>query len=303
MKLKVTLLIIFTVVALLYYVLPHPSLPTSSTITMFQKGMKNAEVLNLQHELSTLKCFEGTFTGIYDTNTVDAVKNFQTQNKLPIDGVVDIHTFNLIADKIITLKKVVVMIDPGHGGADGGTVSGNAIEKEITLGISLKLKKLVEALGYNAQMTRETDISLTSLTQPNGISTWETRDLKARASIINKSKARVFLSIHVNSFPEATAINGASLYYSDVYPQSKGLAKAIQTSLNNITSEGFVRQARESSKVGFLLLRRATVPGVLIETGFLSNQQERDLLMTEAFRDKTAKAILDGLLASKILEN
>ncbi|MDP4092796.1 MAG: N-acetylmuramoyl-L-alanine amidase [Bacillota bacterium] len=188
---------------------------------------------------------------------------------------------------------VDVVVDPGHGGIDSGTSSGSLEEKNITLDISNKLEKYLEDGGYNTILTRTSDTSLYKLSTISG--TEEKRDLNSRVNIINGSKAKLFISVHVNSFTKYPDYNGSIVYYNDKVKGSRDLAVCIQKSLNALTINGKPRMAHNSQVGNFYITNNTNIPGVLVETAFISNSTEKNLLKTAAFRTSIAKAIAKGV--------
>lgn len=187
----------------------------------------------------------------------------------------------------------IIVVDPGHGGVDGGTGAGGFLEKEINLSISKRLKEILEEKGYKVVLTRSVDESLENLGPEGGGRHY--RDLAARAEIINSSDAQLFLSIHVNSNVNNPRACGSIVYYSARFTQSGVLADCIQNALNGLEAGTFERTAHAAQKAGFYLLNTSKIPGALIEAGFITNPDERLLLTTDEFRDKLAARIADGV--------
>jgi N-acetylmuramoyl-L-alanine amidase len=183
-----------------------------------------------------------------------------------------------------------VVIDAGHGGGDPGAKSVTGIvEKHLNLDIALRLKKYLSRVGVYCIMIRETDRDYFG--SGNGYSTSKRRDLSHRIQIANQSKADVFVSIHANSFPQ-NIYHGAQTFYSKNNPESQRLAEAIQEQL--VSSLG--PNHRKAKKGDFWILELTEMPGVIIETGFLSNPEEARLLATEQYREQLALAIYHGLI-------
>lgn len=185
-----------------------------------------------------------------------------------------------------------VIIDPGHGGIDEGAVVIGVKEKNITLDISKNLKDYLKQKGYKVSMTRESDISLYKLSRAGN--TIQQRDLNTRVQMINDSKAGFFISIHVNSASRYPHESGSIVYYGSM-PQSRELAYYIQKSLNNIVLNNQKRKAHNIEVSKFYIQRNTKIPGVLVETGFISNNQERNLLTKASFKNTIAKAIADAV--------
>ena len=189
----------------------------------------------------------------------------------------------------------MIVIDPGHGGVDGGASYGGFLEKEINLSISRRLKNLLEKKGFQVVLTRDRDESLESLSPEDG--SRHQRDLSARAAKINGLDAQLFLSIHVNSNKNNPNACGSIVYYGTKIEQSSVLANCVQHSLNCIETDAAGRDTHASQTGDFFLLNNTRIPGVLIETAFITNYSERQLLAEDEFRDRIAAAIVEGVLA------
>ncbi|HEY9061473.1 MAG TPA: N-acetylmuramoyl-L-alanine amidase [Pseudobacteroides sp.] len=187
----------------------------------------------------------------------------------------------------------VVVIDPGHGGIDGGTTLAGVMEKEVNLYISKKLKFYLEEKGFEVIMTREKDTSLDGLSKTG--ETRHLRDLNARVNLINSSNAKLFLSIHVNCYLRNPSANSAIVFYSSKYPKSKILAESTQKELNSITFDGNKRSPHEPITADYFILNKTNIPGVIVETAFISNDNDRYLLKKDEFKDELARAIAQGV--------
>jgi N-acetylmuramoyl-L-alanine amidase len=201
---------------------------------------------------------------------------------------------NSYKNNFINSYTKIVVIDPGHGGIDGGTSKDGILEKDINLDISKRIKALLEQKGYKVILTRETDTSLDNLTNISG--SRHQKDLKARTDIINNSNAQLFLSIHGNCHIKNLNADGSIVLYNDRFTQNKEIAYSIQRALNNIIINGKKRTMHSpESHSTFYLLNCTKIPGVIIETAFVSNQVERQLLMQDMFKDEIANAIVGGI--------
>ena len=189
---------------------------------------------------------------------------------------------------LVSGRKVV--IDPGHGGGDPGAKACGIIEKDLNLDISLRLKKYLSRVGVYCIMIREKDHDYFG-TGPN-LGTKKRRDLNYRIQIANQSKADLFLSIHANSFPQAI-YRGAQTFFNKDNTESKRLAEKIQEQLVNRLGPN----NRKAKGGDFMVLNFTKIPGVIIETGFLSNLEEAKLLATESYQEKLAEAIFHGVVS------
>ncbi len=183
----------------------------------------------------------------------------------------------------------VFVIDPGHGGVDPGTVVGSIYEKNINLDISLALRDELTKLGAIVYMTREGDYDLGT---PKA--TYRKKsDFDHRISYINKSKADYYLSIHLNYLSDAS-YSGVQVFYSTVQEQNKDLALSIQNYMNE--KLGTDREIKKISN-SIYMYSKLTVPGVLIECGFLSNSSERQLLQDENYIREFATYLAESFVS------
>jgi N-acetylmuramoyl-L-alanine amidase len=200
-------------------------------------------------------------------------------------------------------SNIDVIIDPGHGGVDGGAVGvTGSIEKELNLNISLYLKEILAAEGLNVLMTRSTDISIHSEDAVT-IRQKKTSDLKNRLGIINANPDAIIISVHQNSFT-AGYVHGTMIYYGVINENSKQLAEKIKRAIQNLQPEN-EKQLKSAGKDLFLMTKAKGI-AVLVECGFLSNAKEETLLKTENYQREMAMAIANGVfayLAAGITEN
>lgn len=197
------------------------------------------------------------------------------------------HIFN--RNSRAEAEAVTIVIDPGHGGRDPGKVGvNNALEKDINLKIALKLKNLLEDKGYKIIMTREEDIGLYSEGEANK----KRADLNNRIKLINESDAKFVLSIHQNSFPQEY-VKGAQVFYYAESVEGKKLAEILQEKIKETIKDGNHRKAK--SNQSYYMLKKTECPLVIVECGYLSNQQEAALLITDEYQEKMAEAICLGV--------
>lgn len=187
----------------------------------------------------------------------------------------------------------VIVLDAGHGGEDGGAVSPDGVEEShINLEVANRVHDMLRFTGQQVVMTRTEDISL-----DHGESTMRKRkaaDLKERVTIVNGVDHAVLISIHQNSLPSSPVTHGAQVFWN-VQPGAEELAQAVQNTLNlciNPTNEKHPRQIPST----VYLMKHSTAPAILVECGFLSNQQETMQLQDTAHQQKLALSIAAGLL-------
>lgn len=186
----------------------------------------------------------------------------------------------------------IIVVDAGHGGIDGGAGVDGLLEKDINLAIAQRLNKALTRKGYTVVMTRDADISLDDQNQLSR--SRHRRDLIARTEIINASRAELFVSIHEN-VSKKTSADGSIVLYGTRFPQSRAIALCIQRALNGILIDGEKRTIHDPRTADFYLLYNAEIPGVVVETAFLSNPRERKLLSEDGFQEKMARTIVLGI--------
>jgi len=173
------------------------------------------------------------------------------------------------------IRYTTVVIDPGHGGFDRGGIPGQVVpEKTMTLDVSLRLKPLLEKAGYKVVMTRDTDVFV---------------PLGTRVAIANSYPNAIFVCIHFNSATRAGA-NGIETYFYSA--ESAPLAGSIHSAMVG----GAPSENRGVRRRGYFVLRKTTVPAVLLECGFLTNPTESRYAQTNAYRQQLAQEITRGIL-------
>ncbi len=185
---------------------------------------------------------------------------------------------------------MTVVIDPGHGGQDGGASCGGVLEKELNLNVSLKLRDIIASNGGAAVMTREGDAP--DVPGANGKFV-KRDDLRYRLDVLDKADADLFISIHMNKFSEPK-YSGAQVFYSQNGEESKVLGEIIQKSLRENIDPENSREAKRNES-GIYILKNAKVPAALVECGFLSNPTELEKLKTEEYQQSLAEAIYKGI--------
>ena len=180
---------------------------------------------------------------------------------------------------------MTIVIDPGHGGNDPGACGGTVKEKDLVLKQGLMLGHFLRALGYKTKLTRDKDIRVVLVTRQKSI-----------------NEGDLFVSLHINGAVSKAAA-GVSVWYHGDDSSGKELATYILDNL--IDSGGFPRYGpgviadTTRYKIGFYVLRyaqkRKAKAAVLVETGFISNKHDREILMNDKDRNLTAMAIAEGI--------
>lgn len=190
------------------------------------------------------------------------------------------------------LKRVLI-IDPGHGGADGGAVSITGVpESSINLDIALKLDQIMAFFGVPTILTRTSE-ELNYSPDATTIRRKKIEDQRRRITLINSMENAVLLSIHQNTYPSASP-HGAQVLYGKI-EGSQEFAEAVHQALVQALGKKNVRAPAPVPERVYLM-SHAKCPAVLAETGFLSNPADEALLKTDAYRLKLAAALAAGCL-------
>ena len=192
------------------------------------------------------------------------------------------------ASSINITENNVILLDAGHGGEDGGAIGvGGIIEKDINLSITLKTAEFLEFLGYDVEFTRKTD----KMTCDEGLKTQREKkvsDIKNRLEQIEKSPCLCSISIHQNIFG-GNAL-GAQVFYGGNNPESKSLAESIQSGISEMLQPENKRVIKQATK-DIYILYHSKKTSVLVECGFISNNEEAALLTDGEYQNKMAFAI------------
>lgn len=190
------------------------------------------------------------------------------------------------------LNGKVIVLDAGHGGADGGAVSKTGVmEKDITLQIVLYLRDYLQEAGALVYLTRETDRDLAS-PDTSKLRARKAEDLMRRVHLVKAKKADALISIHMNAIP-SPKWSGAQTFYHPAKEENKRLAAFIQSELINHLGNT-KRLAKQKGNV--YILNHSPVPTALVEVGFLSNPEEAELLTRPGYQKKVAASIFLGIL-------
>lgn len=249
----------------------------------------------LEVTLSNLKCalpegFALNSSAVKDLSVrnegANTVVRFQLDRAMGADIVANATgiTINLVrpADTNGRLNGKVVVIDAGHGGRDNGATTSGVMEKNITLFLSRFVRDALTAEGVTVIMTRNDD-SFPSL--------------ESRPSLANRSNADIFISIHANMPGSNANPSGTITFYHKGSAISKFLGECIH---NDLVSKGLLPNLGVKSdgtiyNSGFAVLRQSKMPGVLIETGFVTNSKDRAMIQSKAFGEALASSIVKGL--------
>ncbi len=212
--------------------------------------------------------------------------------------VLSIDTIENVVDtiKIKPLDNRVIVIDPGHGGIDGGTNYGDILEKNINLEVSMRLKDLLIKKGARVVMTREVDDSLDDHIVGNGSRHRE--DLSKRVSIINENKAELFISLHVNYSKNEKKL-GPIVFFHESRSDNKYLAEHMQKKLHEISAYKKMNFNYKHNVMpgNYYVAGNTQTPGIIVEMGFISNQIDRKLLLDSDHQREIVEKITKGIIS------
>lgn len=184
-----------------------------------------------------------------------------------------------------TLLGKTIYLDPGHGGRDSGAIYKDIYEKDINLIMCKKIEQYLVSKGATVYLTRESDIDL-STTSVNK----KRSDLTNRAKLINKSNANMYISIHLNYIANSQW-KGLQIFYNNKNEENEIIANQLTSYLKETSSN--IRDPKKENI--YYMYKQITVPGVLIELGFLSNPNDRYRLTREEYQDKLAIFISNAI--------
>ena len=247
---------------------PNPQLKAGSPISQ----------LRVRQEGSDVTFLVTTRLGVRLGNAIQQSSNLiALPITMPTETVVDLtRTYGQYLDNSPRNSRPLVVIDPGHGGQDPGTIGiGGIKEKNVILPIALDVAEELKKQGIEVRMTRDRDYFVS---------------LKGRTDFANKINADLFVSIHANAINLSRPdVNGLETYY---YQNGRRLSEIIHWNvLNSVNIRNRnVRRAR------FYVLRHSKMPATLVEVGFLTGAEDSARLKTPSHRQQLAKAIARGIV-------
>ena len=180
-----------------------------------------------------------------------------------------------------------IYLDAGHGGKDPGAIYDNVYEKDINLDIVKKLQFELEKLGAVVLLTRDDDYDLASIDAKKR----KQSDLSKRADLINESKCDMYISVHLNAY-SSTKWSGLQIFYDDINPNNKVLAEVMNETLKSNLKN--VREIKREN--GYFMYHKINVTGILIESGFITNSNDRYKLKDSNYQAILARNIVSGVI-------
>lgn len=189
--------------------------------------------------------------------------------------------------KDLPLLGHIIYLDAGHGGLDVGAIAGNVYEKDLNLKIVKKIANKLGEKGAIVYLTRDDDYDLANKNVLNR----KRSDLTKRAQLINKSKADMFISIHLNATTNSNW-RGLQIFYTTKNKENENIAKFMNERIKKRIST--VRDIKKDN--GYYMYKQIKIPGILIEAGFMSNPSDLYLLKKDSYQNKLAIIITDGIV-------
>ena len=186
-------------------------------------------------------------------------------------------------------RNYTVVIDAGHGGSDPGSIGykTKVHESDINLKMTYMLKNKLEGAGINVVLTRKDDNALI----PGSGRKWKREDMEARKEIIKNLRPNMVISLHQNSYTNHS-LRGAQVFYDKTSDISKKIADFIQEQFK----ENLDKSIKATSPGDYFMLKCTTAPSVIVECGFLSNEEDEKLLLNEEYQEKIVDCIYKGIV-------
>ena len=186
-------------------------------------------------------------------------------------------------------RNYTVVIDPGHGGSDPGSIGykTKVHESDLNLKLSLLLKTKLEKAGINVVMTREDE---NALLEGSG-KKWKRKDMELRKALIEKTRPNMVISLHQNSYTNHS-LRGAQVFYDKTSEISKTIAGFIQEQFK----QNLDKSIKATSPGDYFMLKCSAAPSVIVECGFLSNEEDEKLLQNPNYQEKIIDSIYKGIV-------
>lgn len=195
------------------------------------------------------------------------------------------------------LPQTLVIIDAGHGGIDGGAADNGVYEKDINLKVAQKLYLLLQSDNITAVLNRTGDYALSDENRWLNVKSRHIRDLSQRSGLTKQLNHAIFVSIHCNASPSKKAHGPLVIH------QKKGESYLLATLLQNRLNEVFNTKKRPVGASSFYLLKYVNKPAVIVELGFISNANDRQLLSNQLKQTEIAQALSSAISHYFIINN
>ncbi|MFD1448388.1 N-acetylmuramoyl-L-alanine amidase, partial [Oceanobacillus profundus] len=245
--------------------------------TSLKRGDRKPEVIELKRDLNSLGYSGLALTNNFGSLTEKRLKQFQKDNNLPVNGIADERTLQLIEKSFIK-----IFIDPGHGGQDPGGTGHGLKEKDIVLDIGFRIaEELSRYTGVKVMLSRTKDIFL---------------ELSERTNMANNWVADYFVSLHTNA-GGGTGFE-TFIYNGSVSQETKNRQKDIHTYLANWLKSNNNINDRGMKQANFHVVRESSMPSILLEYMFIDNKRENNLLISKSYRNSLGKITAQAIAKS-----
>ena len=255
--------------------------------------MKKLFILAFFTALLSLAFFSASFlfsmplskTFSFDTNNLDNIEHFFNED-LPTSIE---ENFTPTNSDTVPSRNYTVLIDAGHGGTDPGSIGYKTKVHEdiLNLKMSKLLKQKLESAGINVVMTRESDNALIE----GAGRKWKRKEMEARRELIKKTRPNMVISLHQNSYTNHS-LRGAQVFYDKKSEISKLIAESIQEQFKlNLD-----KSIKAPSPGDYFMLKCSSAPSVIVECGFLSNEEDEKLLLSPEYQEKIINSIYRGIV-------
>lgn len=188
---------------------------------------------------------------------------------------------------------VCIVLDPGHGGVDGGVIGVNSrvYEREINLSIAKLVAKNLNKAGAKVVLTRENQYGLYGVAEKN----FKQRDFQKRKEIIEKNQPVVVVSIHCNKYSSPSR-RGAQVFFNGANSESRGFANLMQNILNDNINTNYAKRSFDCISGDYYIVKCTDIPSIIVECGFLSNPEDDRLLNDPSFQELMSYHIFSGIM-------
>lgn len=220
-----------------------------------------------------------------DQNNLDNIEHYFNED-LPTSNE---NNFKPTNSDTVPSRNYTVLIDAGHGGTDPGSIGYKTKVHEdiLNLKMSKLLKTKLESAGINVVMSRETD---DALIEGSG-KKWKRKEMEARRELIKKTRPNMVISLHQNSYTNHS-LRGAQVFYDKKSEISKLIAESIQEQFKiNLD-----KSIKAPSPGDYFMLKCSSAPSVIVECGFLSNEEDEKLLLSTEYQEKIVNSIYRGIV-------
>lgn len=193
------------------------------------------------------------------------------------------------ATDTVPSRNYTIVIDPGHGGTDPGSIGykTKVHESDLNLKLSLMLKEKLESAGINVVMTRSTEAGMLE----GAGRAWKKKDMELRKELIKNTRPNMVISLHQNSYTNHS-YRGAQVFYDKTSDISKQIADYIQEQFKSDLDKSI----KATSPGDYFILKCSSAPSVIVECGFLSNAEDEKLLLDETYQSKIVDCIHKGII-------